>query len=133
PVGQISHCGNIKRTVVVRRVATTLAVSRIGVHQTGVVASQAAVGVGDGAEPVAGPGTPGQAEFHSVITADGRNGRWAVWAERALQPNCRIVNELPAEYIGEVCTGIADVEAQVVSDSHIFDGPVQPLAAVTSL
>src|SRR5437870_5289797 len=111
--------------------AATIAVSRIRIDQTGIVPTQFAVCVTDRAIP-ASAASASQAELDAVVEAPGCHDTRTLCAEGSRDqavPN----DDRTVQHICEPCTRVADIEAQVVGNRHVFDGVYQTVARVTRL
>src|SRR3989475_1329146 len=80
PIRQIRHRGKIEGPVVIGAVAAAIPIRGIGVHEAGVVTSQFAEGVADGAKQPR-PRPPRQTELNSIVPAARRDYARALGAE----------------------------------------------------
>src|SRR5437762_6350735 len=107
----------------------TISVSRIRIDHTGIIPTQFAVCVTDSAIPASGA-SASQAELDAVVAAIGFHDTWTLCTEGSRGqgvPN----DDWTVQHIGERCTRIADIEAEVVGNRHVLDGVYETVARVT--
>src|SRR6516162_10152571 len=117
--------------------AASVSVRRVGVCQSGIIASQAAPQITDSA-PQVGACLAGQPDLKTVIAAAGFRRCRTLGAKRN---RIVIVDVVGIRNYGrpakDVCkwdgARIPDVVTEIIRDRHIFDGLIESLARVSSI
>src|SRR5262249_12705596 len=73
------HVREIEVTTIIRRVASTGTVSYFAAGETAIVASQLAIGIRGGTEPIL-RGPLRQPKLHPVVITNSLRTEWTVWA-----------------------------------------------------